>query len=110
MLEIDKARALLVDLADTLGDLLDDKYRDAIAVVLDDHARLAESRINRTGKRERVVMEYMETVPKVPMTPKSVELALELDYSVATAMDNLAKKGRLQRLGKHAVYRYNPEN
>jgi len=51
-------------------------------------------------------MEYMETIPGVPMTPKSVELALDLDYSVADSMDNLAKKGRLQRLGKHAVYRY----
>lgn len=107
-MEIDKARALLVELSEGIDGLLDDKYREAITVVLDDHERLAEARANRTGKRERIVMEYMTKIPGIPMMPKAVETALGLDYSVATAMDNLAKKGRLERVGKSAVYIYRP--
>lgn len=101
-MDINKARQIL----DELGSVLGDHYAEATRIVLDDHERLIGSRNARTGAREAKIMDYMAGVPGVPISPDAVRHQLGLTTSPAPAMANLADKGRLQRLGKAALYMY----
>jgi hypothetical protein len=101
-MNIDKARLILAELGSVLGE----QYAEAVDVVLNDHGTLMGKRNARTGAREQAVLEYMATLPGAPMSPGAVQAALGLDHTPASAMANLADKGRLERFGTRALYRY----
>lgn len=98
---IEKARDVLKE----LGSILGDQYSDAINAVLEDHDRLREPR-RRRGSREETVLEYMSQHPGVPLTPGAVQQATGLQRSPASAMANLAQKGRIHRYGNSAIYAF----
>jgi hypothetical protein len=101
---IDKARGILMDLIDVLGP----QYSEALLTVLQDHSKMLTKR--RVGFREQRILDYMTTVPGVPLAPIAVQQATGLEYSPAPAMANLAAKGLLTRLSAGALYTYTPEN
>lgn len=100
----DKAREVLAE----LGSILGDQWAEAINIVLEDHDRLRAPRTRR-GSREEKVLEYMTEHPNVPLTPGAVQAATGLQRSPASAMANLAQKGRIRRYGNSAIYTYQPE-
>lgn len=100
---IDKARGILTDLTEVLNDT----YAEALKVVLSDHSQMLTKR--RVGFREQRILDYMTTVPGVPLAPIAVQQATGLEYSPAPAMANLAAKGLLTRLSAGALYTYQPE-
>jgi hypothetical protein len=101
-MEIEKARAVLEDLGNVLGE----HFADAIKTVLNNQGVATPRRV---GIRERKILNYMSSLPGVPLTPGAVQAAIKLEHTPAAAMANLAQKGMLIRLGSGALYTF-PED
>jgi hypothetical protein len=95
-----EAKATLAE----LGQMLGPTHAEAILVLLADHEALSTRK--RVGSRERTILEYMASVPGVPMTPGAVQVATGLAHNPAAAMQNLAAKGLITRMPTGALYVY----